>query len=152
MNRRYENESSHAAGRAKVITYQLNSQNRKDMCCLQSIEHSAGSNFADIEPTLLPRILALIRRECGQSEFYTALIPMAPDLMSYIDRRALIDDAIVENSRDIAAVEATLAELTMKRDELHNRRACMDSKADTQGKDESDEHKVTSCGGKKRRI
>jgi len=153
LNMNETNRNYEATGRAKVITYQLNSQNRKDICHLQGVEYSSiGNLFADIEPTLLPRILALIGRECGQSEFYTSLIPMVPDLMSYIDRRALIDDAIVENSRDIAALDAALAALTTKRDELHNRRACMESKADAQEKDESDEQKVVSCGGKKRRI
>lgn len=140
-NRNYE-----ATGRAKVINYQLNSQTRKELCHLQGVKYSSiGNLFAEIEPLLLPRILALIGREHGHSEFYTSLIPIVPGLMSYIDRRALI-------SRDIAAIEATLAELTKKRDELHNRRACMESVADTQGKDESDEQKAMNCGGKKRRI
>ena len=145
--------NSHAAGRAKVIKYQLNNQNRKEQYHLQGVEYtSIGNLFADIEPLLLPNILALIGVKHGQSELYTSLIPMVPDLMSHIDRRALIDDAIAEKSRDIAAVEATLAELTKERDALQSRRACMDSKADTQGKDEGDEQKVTSCGGKKRRM
>ena len=139
--------NSHSAGREKIIKYQLNSQNRKELCHLQGVEYtSIGNLFAEIEPTLLPRILALIGREHGHSEFYNALVPMAPYLMSYIDRRALI-------SRDIAAVEATLAEPTKnKRDELYNSRACMESVADTQGKNESDEQKLMNCGGKKRRI
>ena len=97
----------------------------------------------------------MIGKEHGQSEFYTALIPMVPDLMSYIDRRALIDDVIAKNSSDIAALETEYARrklaLTTKRDELQNRRACMESKADTQGKDEG-EQKLMDCGGKKRRI
>jgi len=152
MNKK--NTNSEAIGRAKVIQYQLNSQNRKELCHLQGIESSSiGSNFADIEPTLLPRILALIGKEHGQSEFYTALIPMVPDLMSYIDRRALIDDVIAKNSSDIAALgteyERRKLALTTKRGELQNRRACMESKANTQGKDEGE---LMDCGGKKRRI
>jgi len=91
--------NSHLAGREKIIKYQLNNQNRKELCHLKGIEYTSIANpFADIEPLLFPNILALIGIEHGQSEFYQALIPMAPDLMSYIDRRALI-------SRDIAAVE-----------------------------------------------
>ena len=179
LNMNETNRNYEATGRAKVITYQLNSQNRKDVCHLQGVEYSSiGNLFADIEPTLLPRILALIGRECGQSEFYTSLTPMVPDLMSYIDRRALIDDIIAKNSRDFADLEAEYARqkreyarkklaLTKKRDELHNRRACIDSKAGIQGKDEgepkvtradargkskSDEQKAMNCGGKKRRI
>jgi len=36
--------NSHAAGRAKVIKYQLNSQNRKEVCELQGVEYSAEDN------------------------------------------------------------------------------------------------------------
>ena len=96
-------KNSEAAGRAKVIKYQLNSQRRRKLCFMQGVEYSSIANlFVDIDPLLLPRILSLIGRERGQSEFYTALIPMVPGLMSYIDRRALIDDAIAENSRYVA--------------------------------------------------
>jgi len=79
---------SHAAGKAKVIEYQLNSQTRKDLCRLQGIEYSStGCLFADNEPTLLPDIIALIGNKRGQSELYTSLLPMAPELLSYIDAK-----------------------------------------------------------------
>ena len=79
------------AGRTKVIKYQLDSRKRKELSQLQGVEYSSiGNLFADIEPNLLPRILALIGNERGQSELYTALIQTAPDLLSYIDRKALI--------------------------------------------------------------
>jgi len=82
-----------AAGRAKVIRSQLNSQNRKELCELQGIEYIPGSIFANVEPVLLPDILALI---CwhghGRSELYRALVLTAPDLLSCIDRKALIKD------------------------------------------------------------
>ena len=157
------NQNSAAISRAKVIKYQLKTQRRKELCQLQGVEYSSiGNLFADMEPALLPRILALIGSQHGHSEFYASFIPMVPDLMSYINRRALIDDVIAKNSRDFADLEAEYARqkreyamkklaLTKKRDELHNRRACIDSKADIQGKDEG-EPKVMSCGGKKRRL
>ena len=85
-------------GRAKVIKYQLNSQNRKKLCKLQGIEYSTNNIFADIEPVLLPRILALIGDRHGQSELYTALIPTAPDLLSYIDRRSMLNDVMAKNT------------------------------------------------------
>ena len=66
-----ENNNNHeAAGRAKVIYSQLNSQNRKRLCQLQDIKYSVGNIFADIEPILLPTIIALIGNEHGQSELY----------------------------------------------------------------------------------
>jgi len=156
MNKLHQSSRA-AAGRAKVINYQLNSQRRKELCHLQGVEYtSIGNLFADIESFLFPNILALIGIEHGRSEFYTALIPMVPGLdMSYIDRRALIDNAIAKNSKDIADLEAEYARrklaLTKKRDELHKRRACIESEADIQRKDEG-EQKLTSFVGKKRRI
>jgi len=73
------NRMNNNPGRAKVIKYQLNSQNRKKLCELQGVEYSTNNIFADIEPVLLPEILALIGDRHGQSELYTALIPTAPD-------------------------------------------------------------------------
>ena len=85
-------------GRAKVIKYQLNSLQRKKLCEMQGIDYTPGNIFADIEPVLLPRILALIGDRHGQSELYTALIPTAPDLLSYIDRKAMLNDVLVKNA------------------------------------------------------
>lgn len=97
--------SQHAAGRAKVIKYQLDSQKRKEMCRLQGVEYSSiGNLFADIEPALLPTILELIGENHGRSELYATLIHTAPDLLSYIDRKALIDS-------EMAKVEFRCAEL-----------------------------------------
>ena len=70
-------------GKAKVIRSHLNSQTLKNLCQLQGIEYIPGNLFVDIEPVLLPQILALIGSEHGQSELYSALIQMAPDLLSY---------------------------------------------------------------------
>jgi len=84
MNRRYENESSHAAGRAKVIKYHLNSENRKELCNIQGIGYvSIGKLLEDVEPILLPRIISLIGEEHGHNELYTALVSTAPALLSY---------------------------------------------------------------------
>ena len=82
----------HAAGRAKVIKYQLNSLMRKKLCELQGVEYSSiGYIFVDMEVNLLPHILALIGRVHGHSEFYTSLLPVAPDLLSFIDRKAMLE-------------------------------------------------------------
>jgi len=75
--------TSHAAGRAKVIKYQLNSINRKNLCRLQDVEYcsilslqvlSLISYLADIDPILLPDILILIGREHGNNELINALL------------------------------------------------------------------------------
>jgi len=92
-----DSTDSHDARRNKVIQYQFNSQNRKKVCELQGVEYLDSNVFADIEPVLLPKILASIGREHGQSELYTALINTAPDLMSFIDRKAMIKDQMARN-------------------------------------------------------
>jgi len=134
---------SEAVGRSKVIQYQLNSQTRKKLCHLQGIEYtSIGNLFADIEPVLLPQILASIGDRHGQSELYTVLIPTAPDLLSYLDRKALIKDTMEKNEakdnaltaeyeRKVAALKTELllqkSNLTSHNNELRNRLALIES-------------------------
>ena len=118
-----------AAGRTKVLNYQLNSQKRKKLCELQGIEYTPGSIFADIEPILLPDILVLIGNEHGQSEFYTTLIHTAPDLLSYINREALIDNEMAKYTSQASDITAQITALTQqlsiinaKKDQLSRRR------------------------------
>jgi len=134
--------SRHAAGRTKVIKYQLNSQKREELCRLQGVEYSSiGNLFVDIEPKLLPSILVLIGNEHGQSELYTALVQTAPELLSYIDRRALIDgefakvevrcaDLKDEYERKIAALKTEMlietSRLNDKKGDLSSRLALID--------------------------
>ena len=135
--------SRHAAGRAKVIHYQLNSRNRKYVCRLLGVAYTEGNNMlADIEPKLLGTALALIGNKHGQSEFYKSLLPVAPDLMSFIDRKAMIENekgrnAVhttnleAEHERKMAALNAEyeqkLAVLTAKDNDLSSRLALIES-------------------------
>ena len=100
------NISSTKPGRTKVIRSHLNSQTLKMLCQLQGINYSYGDIFADIEPNLLPKILASIGYENGLSYLYTALIQTAPDLLSYIDRKGLIRDMMTRNEARAAALTA----------------------------------------------
>jgi len=137
-------------GRAKVIGSHLNSRLKK-LCELQGIEYTPGSIFADVEPVLLPDILALIRSRHGQSELYTALIHTAPDLLSFIDRKALIRGIMDKNTARAAALKAEyereMAILTAKNNELSHRLALMES-GDSQ---QSSIGKYNGDKGKKRR-
>jgi len=119
LNNRHH--SSHSAGRAKVIKYQLNSKLRRKYCDLQGIEYSASSIFADIEPTLLPRILALIGSSHEQSEFYTSLIHTAPDLLSCVDTSGMMKDEMAKNSLQMAELTRQLAALSAKNDQFSRR-------------------------------
>ena len=115
-----DNSNPEASWRAKIIHSHLNSQNRKRLCQLQGIEYKSDNLFADMEPALLPKVLELIGNNHGQSEFYTALVPMAPDLMSYIDTKAIIKEMIANRIAQIAA-------LTAEQHELSERLAIMES-------------------------
>jgi len=50
-----------------------------------------------MDVNLLPHILALIGREHGHSEFYTSLLPVAPSLMSFINRKAILEEERAKN-------------------------------------------------------
>ena len=110
---KYE-ERSH--GRAKVVEAQLNSDERMELCHLQGIGYSYGSIFAEIEPILLPEVFALVGERYGQDELYQMLITAAPDLVSIVNRRAVIKERIAEKSARIAALEA---EVSAIKDEVH---------------------------------
>ena len=77
--------NSHAAGRAKVIQTQLNSQKRKELCHLQ-VDYSYSSIFAEIEPFLLPEVLALTGGNHGQRELYRMLIATVPNCLLSIPK------------------------------------------------------------------
>jgi len=107
--------SRHTAGRLKIVHYQLNSKKRKELCQIQGVEYSDSNIFADIEPILLPNILSLIGSEHGQSELYTALIHTAPDLLSYMDRKAMINNEMEKNKAHDNDLVVQIAELTRQR-------------------------------------
>ena len=122
---------SQNVGRIKVIKYQLNSNERKDLCRVQKVEYSSiGNLFADIEPVLLPDILALISRNHGRSELYCALTHTAPDLLSYIDRKAMVQDALAKMEAQGAALkveyERKMADINDKKADLSSRLALID--------------------------
>ena len=96
--------NDHAVVREKVIKYQLNSQIRKKLCELEGIEYSDSNIFANIEPVLLPKILELIWSRHGQSELYSALFPTAPDLLSYIDRKTMLNSILAKNTALVSAL------------------------------------------------
>ena len=57
----------------------------------------------------------------GQSELYSALIHTAPDLLSYIDRKAKLNDILTNNTAQIAALTKQLACLTAHNADVHRR-------------------------------
>ena len=131
--------SSRETGREKVIKYQLNSQEREEMCRLQYVKYSSEDNmFADVEPKLLPKILALIGERHGQSEFYTSLLPVAPVLLSFIDRKAMIKDIIKSLTSDL--------------DKMNNRLALIELEDSKQAVGNGDSIKEGGGGEKRQRM
>lgn len=139
-NRRGSNPNS--IGRSKVIRTQLNSQNREKYCKLQGIQ-CPSNIFTDIEPALLPDILGLIGESHGQTELYNALVPTAPDLLSYIDRKALLADALSKIDIEYEMIKA-------KRIDLKKRLALLDEGDSKQPAEAEDKDKDMVLSGKKR--
>ena len=106
--------NAHAAGGAKVIDTQLNSQTRKGLSRLQGIDCSCSSIFGEIDPLVLPEVLALVGGKHGQRELYRMLIGTTPYLASIIDREAIVKQQISEKSARIAALTAEVLELNME--------------------------------------
>ena len=125
--------NSHAAGRAKVIETQLNSMKRKELSQLQGVNYSYESIFAEIEPILLPEILALVGEEHGQNEMYQMLLATAPDLASVVNRKGLLKQTIAKNVAIIADLEAKTAALAARNLQMNNDLASMESEEKNQG-------------------
>ena len=130
----------------KVIYSQLNSTNRRAVCRLLGVDYSPNTLFVDIKTNLLPNILALIGREHGQSELYTALIPTAPDLLSYVDRKAMIKDIIEKNNAKISGLTADLLHLTGYNTKLNKRLGMIDKVSNEEG-----QGGASSSGNKRQR-
>ena len=72
----------------------------------------------------------MIGEEHGQSEFYTALIPMVPDLMSCIDTSGMMEDLIVKNEAHANNLVVQMAELARQQSELTRQQAALSTKND----------------------
>ena len=118
---------------------------------LHGVEYSAEDNMlADIEPKLLPDILALIGEDHGQSEFYTSLLPVAPDLMSYINREALLRDEKDRNAVQRAQIVVQMKELTRQLADLAAEDDQIDKRLALIKLGDSKETAVVDGGGEKR--
>lgn len=77
-------------GDTKIINFQLNSQFRKELCHLEGVEYRSTGNLF-------------------QSELYTALLSLAPDLMSFVDTKAMLKDRITSLTKELANLNSRLA-------------------------------------------
>ena len=76
---------------------------------------------------------------------------MAPDLMSYIDREAMINGEVAKNMIEINALTQRLSILSAKNQELSRRRE-MISSGSSQQSTEVGRKGTEIAGGKKRKV
>ncbi|KAL7542131.1 hypothetical protein ACHAXR_011546 [Thalassiosira sp. AJA248-18] len=112
-----------SVGWTKVIEGQLQSETRKDLSRLQGIHYSYNSLFSQIEPILLPNVLALTGAKHGQSELYRMLIATVPDLASIINRKAVLKQNIAVRSERMATLAAEIDELNKELSSLESAEA-----------------------------
>jgi len=69
----------------------------------------------------------LIGEEHGQGEFYQALVPMVPALMSCVDTSGMMKDLKARNSLRMAELNRQLAALSIWNEQLDRRLAVRES-------------------------
>ena len=102
-----KNRHYHHAGKQKIIHYQFNHLNRTELATLQGITPPThNSVYVQIDPVVLPDVLAMIGENCTHSDMYLALIATASDLTSLINKPAVFKERIEKNERKAAALTA----------------------------------------------
>ena len=148
-------------GRMKVMKYQLNSEERKELCEIQGIEYSYESIFSEVDPLILPEVLALVgsihgttplvQRNQKQTELFRMLVTVASDLSSIVNRPAFIRQKIEDNEAQVVALgikyEREVAALNTKKLELKRELESLQSKETTKDKEVQEDEKLS---GKKR--
>ena len=102
-----KNRHYHHAGKQKIIHYQFNHLNRTELATLQGITPPThNSVYVQIDPVVLPDVLAMIGENCTHSDMYLALTATASDLTSLVNKPAVFRERIEKNERKAAALTA----------------------------------------------
>jgi len=109
----------HAVAKIKVV-YTLDEMKRMQLSLQQGFGECVGHPFIDIDPAfLLPNALALAgNNRRNHDEFYRLLVATSPDLMSLLDRRALLQVGMEKNTSQIADIAAQIAALNARMSSL----------------------------------
>ena len=91
----------------------MNNNNRKELSCLQGIGYSYSSLFADIEPVLLPEVLLLVGERHCQNEIYRMLVATAPDLVSIVNREAIVKQRIATLTAELHELNKELVSIEL---------------------------------------
>lgn len=92
-----------AAGRAKVIETQLNSNMRMDLSRLQGIDYCYSHILSEIDSVLFPDVFALVGDLDGQNEMYPMLRAM-PELVANVDKKAVLVQETHKNRGQVHVV------------------------------------------------
>ena len=112
------NDEKHAVAKIKVV-YTLDEITRRTLSHHQGFDECVGHPFIDIDPLILPEALALagsMRR--SHNEFYRLLIATSPDLMSLVDKRAMLQVGMDKNTSQVADIAAQIAALNARMSSL----------------------------------
>ena len=118
--------SPEAAGRAKVIWTQLDSETREELAGLQGVNQSI---YSEIDPLHLPEVLALVDDYHGQEELYCALISSIAGVISIVNRKECIRQQMVSRKQclkqhradlkaQIEAIEAEIAKIEAAEEQI----------------------------------
>ena len=81
------NSNAEAAGREKMIQFQLHSDRRSTLAELQKVHQSV---YSEISPIYLPELLSLVGPSHGQGELFAAVKSSIAVLMSIVNRKKRI--------------------------------------------------------------
>ena len=100
-----------AAGREKVISTQLNSDERTLLCHLQEVDKCNEALYSEINPLHLPEVLSMVGRFHGQGELYVALVSSIAGLFSTINRKKFLQERLAHQMAIIQEHAATAEKL-----------------------------------------
>jgi len=98
-----------AVSRAKVVETQLCSYTRMKLSRLQLVECRYSSILPQIEPVLLPNVLAMVGDVHGQSELYRMLNATVSDLASIVNKKTALKERMADNESRILTLNTEYA-------------------------------------------
>jgi len=109
MSRKRRNDP--AAAREKVISTQLDSNERISMCHLQEVDKCNEALYSEINPLHLPEVLAIVGRVYGQEELYVALSSSIMGLFSTVNKKKFLQERLTYHMAIIQEHAATAEKL-----------------------------------------
>lgn len=132
-------------GRRKVIDYQLDTD-ITELANLQGVPCTTNSSiYAQIDPVVLPDVLAIVGKELLVTDMYGALVTTASDLMSLVNKPAVLKERMNDKRKQIAEYNQKIGVLNAEINELNEELQSMSTPS------VSNDDMVSDSGKKKRR-